>query len=83
MKNIAEYMNESLEVETPNVNEELTSEDDFRKAARAKFEKAFGDDLDEDKMNSVIDGLIKNNKEDADAGNWAKLMGMLNKSFGK
>ena len=34
------------------------------------------------KMNKTIDGLINDNKELVDKGDWAELVGMLNKSFG-
>ena len=78
MIDIKDYLLESL------VNEEeksIKSEDDFKKAVRAKFKKVFGDKLDEDKMNSVIDGVLKKYKKDADEGNWGKLVGVVNKSF--
>lgn len=78
MIDIKDYLLESL------VNEEeksIKNEDDFKKAVRAKFKKVFGDKLDEDKMNSVIDGVLKKYKKDADDGNWGKLVGVVNKSF--
>lgn len=78
MIDIKDYLLESL------VNEEeksIKNEDDFKKAVRAKFKKVFGDKLDEDKMNSVIDGVLKKYKKDADDGNWGKLIGVVNKSF--
>ena len=78
MIDIKEYLLESI------VNEEeksIKNEDDFKKAVRAKFKKVFGDKLDEDKMNSVIDGVLKKYKKDADDGNWGKLVGVVNKSF--
>ena len=93
MKNLSEYLNESLklngEIEGNPVNEgKIKSEKDFREAAKAKFEAAkakfeevFGDELDENKMNDTIDGILKDNKELADKGEWAELIGILNKSF--
>ena len=78
MIDIKDYLLESL------VNEEeksIKNEDDFKKAVRAKFKKVFGDKLDEDKMNNVIDGVLKKYKKDADDGNWGKLVGIVNKSF--
>lgn len=78
MIDIKDYLLESL------INEEeksIKNEDDFKKAVRAKFKKVFGDKLDEDKMNSVIDGVLKKYKKDADDGNWGKLVGVVNKSF--
>ena len=78
MIDIKDYLLESL------VNEEeksIKNEDDFKKAVRAKFKKVFGDKLDEDKMNNIIDGVLKKYKKDADDGNWGKLVGVVNKSF--
>ena len=60
---------------------EIESEEDFRNAARAKFEAAFGDELDEKKMNEVIDGILKDNRDMVDDGDWGALMGILNNSF--
>ena len=73
--------NPELEVEESENEPEVESEDDFRKAARAKFEAAFGDDLDEEKMNKVIDGILKDNQDLVDDGDWGALMGILNNSF--
>lgn len=70
---LEELMNES--------KESIKSEKDFHAAAKAKFEKVFGDDLDEDKMNKTIEGLLKDNKELVDKGDWGTLIGMLNNSF--
>lgn len=82
MKNLTTYINEQLN--EAHVNEgKVTDEKSFREMAEAKFKEVFGDDLDEDKMNKTIDGLLKDNKELVDAGEWGELVGMLNKSFGK
>lgn len=62
--------------------ESIKNEKDFRDYAKNKFETAFGEDLDEDKMKKVVDGILKDYKDDADKGNWGKLVGVLNKSFG-
>lgn len=85
MKNLVDFLNESFE-EAPKskVNEAedtIKSEKDFRAAARAKFEEVFGDELDEEKMNKTIDGLLEDNKELVEKGEWGELIGMLNKSF--
>lgn len=77
MKNITDFINEAL----LNENESIKSEEDFKNYAKSKFEKAFGDDLDEDKMNETIDGILKDYAEDAENGDWGKLVGVLNKSF--
>ena len=78
MKSIKDFINEALMV-----NEgEIKSEKDFREYAENKFKEVFGDELDEDQMNKTIDGLLKDNKDLVDAGEWGELVGMLNKSFG-
>ena len=77
MKNLTSYLNEALN----EAEETIKSEKDFREAARAKFEEVFGDDLDEDKMKKTIDGLLEDNKDLVEKGEWGELIGMLNKSF--
>ena len=83
-KTIREYICEKLE-ESANQqvteSEDIKSEQEFREYAEKKFKEAFGDDLDETKMNDTIEGILKDNKEDADKGDWGKLVGILNKSF--
>jgi hypothetical protein len=77
MKNISDFLKESLMV-----NEgEIKSEKDFREYAENKFKEVFGDELDEDQMNETIEGLLEDNKDLVDAGEWGELVGMLNKSF--
>ena len=80
MKHISDFLYESI---TP-VNEsedKIKSEKDFKEYAEKKFKEVFKDDLDEDKMNGIMDGIRKKYKDDADKGNWAKLIGVLNKGF--
>lgn len=77
MKTLSEFIKESIIEES----ESIKSEKDFRKAAEAKFKKVFGDELDEDKMNETIDGILKDNKDLVDDGKWGELIGILNKSF--
>lgn len=77
MKSITDFINEALLLEG-----EVKTEKDFREYAENKFKEVFGDELDEDKMNKTIDGLLKDNKELVDANEWGELVGMLNKSFG-
>jgi hypothetical protein len=82
MKNITDFINEALNIVEDIVMEgEIKSEKDFRDAAKAKFEEVYGDDLDEDKMNDTIDGIINDNKDLVDDGDWGALIGILNKSF--
>ena len=79
MLKLSEYLKESL----INENETIKDEKSFREAAEAKFIEVFGDDLDEDQMKETIDGLLKDNKELVEKGEWGELIGMLNKSFTK
>ena len=91
MKNISDYIKEQLDIEENKIveqenkiveeSESIKSEEDFRAAAKNKFEEVFGDDLDEDKMNKTIDGILSDNKELVEAGDWGELIGILNKSF--
>ena len=86
MKTLTEFINEQLAavVETPVVEiteGKIESEQDFRDYAENKFKEAFGDDLDEDKMKKTIDGILDDNKDAVEAGEWDKLVGVLNKSF--
>ena len=78
----AEQQAKDAEKEANKAEESIKSEDDFRDYAKNKFEKVFGDKVDEDKMNNVVDGILKKYKEDAENGDWGKLVGVLNKSFG-
>ena len=78
MKNLTEYLKESLY----EAEETIKDEKSFREAAEAKFKEVFKDDLDEDKMKETIDGLLNDNKELVEAGDWGALIGILNKSFG-
>lgn len=71
------------EKEANKADESIKDEKSFKDYARNKFEEVFGDDLDEDQMNKTVDGILKKYKEDADNGDWGKLVGVLNKSFGK
>ena len=79
MKQLNEFLLEQLN----EAEESITDEKSFREAARAKFEEVFGDELDEEKMNKTIDGLLDDNKELVEKGEWGELIGMLNKSFGQ
>ena len=63
--------------------ESIKDEKSFRDYAENKFKEVFGDDLDEKKMKETIDGILNDNKESVEAGEWGKLVGILNKSFGK
>lgn len=85
MTSLVQFMNENFGCEFANIKEAseetIKSEKDFRDYAENKFKEVFGDELDEDEMNETIDGILKDYKEDADKGDWGKLVGVLNKSF--
>lgn len=78
----AEKKAEDAEKDANKSEETIKDEKSFREAARAKFEEVFGDDLDEDRMKETIDGLLNDNKDLVEKGEWGELIGMLNKSFG-
>jgi chromosome segregation ATPase len=79
----AEKAADDAEKEANKAEESIKDEKSFRDYAENKFKEVFGDDLDEDQMNKTIDGILKKYKADADAGDWGKVVGVLNKSFGK
>ena len=84
MKSLKDFLNEMLESNEQVIEEgkeTIKSEKDFREAARAKFEEVFGDELDEDKMNETIDGILKDNADLVEKEDWAELIGILNQSF--
>lgn len=78
----AEEKADDAEKDANKADESIKDEKTFRDYAKNKFEEVFGDDLDEKKMNETIDGLLKDNKDLVDKGEWGELVGMLNKSFG-
>ena len=77
MKNLKDFIIESLN----EGKESIKDEKSFKAAAEAKFKEVFGDELDEDKMKKTIDGLLKDNKDLVEKGEWGELIGMLNASF--
>lgn len=78
----AEKQAEEADKEANKAEASIKDEKDFKSYAENKFKEVFGDKLDKDKMNEVVDGILKKYKEDADKGDWGKLVGVLNKSFG-
>lgn len=78
MKKLSEFLAEGIQL---NEEKKVTGEKDFREWAEAKFKEVFGDKLDEKKMKDTIDGLLKDNKELVDKGEWGELVGIMNKSF--
>ena len=78
----AEDKAEEAKDKAEEANASITDEKSFKSYAENKFKKVFGDKVDKDRMNSIIDGLLDSYKEEAEAGDWGKLIGALNKSFG-
>lgn len=76
MINLKDFVNESAEA-----NDTIKSEKDFKEYAKKKFEEVFGDKLDTEKMNKTIDGILKDNSDAVNDGDWGKLIGILNKGF--
>ena len=81
MKSLKDSILESLQ-NIQEAEESIKSEKDFRDYAENKFKEVFADDLDEDEMNEIIDGILNDNKELVDKDDWGSLVGILNKSFG-
>ena len=78
MKTLNQFLTEQL------VNEaEIKSEKEFKEYAEKKFKEVFGDDLDKKEMDDTVEGILKDYKKEAEAGDWGVLVGVLNKSFGK
>ena len=89
MTSLVEFMNESLNGELNNVNEhsinegEINDEKSFREYAHSKLKEAFGDNYDESKADEMVDGILEDNKELVDKGDWGALIGVLNKGMVK
>lgn len=79
MKDLVNFIIEQMNLNE--TEETIQSEDDFREAAEAKFREVFGDELDEERMKQTIQGLLDDNQDLVEAGEWGELIGMLNKSF--
>lgn len=73
---------DEAEKDANKAEESIKDEKSFRDYAENKFKEVFGDELDEKKMNDTIDGILKDNQDLVDAGDWGALIGILNKSFG-
>lgn len=79
MKSILIYLKEALANEA---EETINSKKEFIEFAHKKFKAVFGDELDKERMDFTIDGILNDNNELVDAGEWGELVGILNKSFG-
>ena len=81
MKDITKFLFEQLNVNE--ANETIKDEKSFREYAEAKLKEIFGDEYDEAKAEEMIDGILEDNKELVDAGDWGALVGVLNKGVAK
>lgn len=84
--NLKDFLNEAMHSDTAVILEEddeksIKSEKDFKEYAENKFKTVFKDKLNKDTMNQVIQGILDKYADDAENGNWGKLVGVLNKSF--
>ena len=84
MKDITVFLTEMLnEGKLNESNETIKDEKSFREYAEAKLKEIFGDEYDEAKAKEMIDGILTDNKELVDAGDWGALVGVLNKGVVK
>lgn len=81
MKDITKFLFEQLNVNE--ASETIKDEKSFREYAEAKLKEMFGDEYDEAKATEMIDGILNDNKELVDAGDWGALVGVLNKGVVK
>lgn len=78
----ASSVDDSADDQVKEADETIKDEKDFRAAAEAKFKTVFGDDLDKERMDNTIDGILDDHKDLVEKGDWGELIGILNKSFG-
>ena len=84
MKDITLFLTEMLNGGKLNENNKtIKDEKSFREYAEAKLKEIFGDEYDEAKAKEMIDGILTDNKELVDAGDWGALVGVLNKGVVK
>ena len=81
MKDITKFLFEQLNVNE--ANESIKDEKSFREYAEAKLKEIHGEDYDEAKAKKTIDGILKDNKELVEKGDWGALVGVLNKGVVK
>lgn len=76
MKDITKFLFEQLNVNE--ANESIKDEKSFREYAEAKLKEVHGDKYDEAKAKEMIDGILEDNKELVEKGDWGALVGVLN-----
>ena len=81
MKDITKFLFEQLNVNE--ANETVKDEKSFREYAEAKLKEVHGEDYDEAKAKETIDGILEDNKELVEKGDWGALVGVLNKGVVK
>ena len=81
MKDITLFLTEQLNVKES--NETIKDEKSFREYAEAKLKEIHGDDYDEAEAKKTIDGILEDNKELVEKGDWGALVGVLNKGVVK
>lgn len=81
MKDITLFLTEQLNVNEG--NESIKDEKSFREYAEAKLKEVHGDDYNEDEAKKTIDGILNDNKELVEKGDWGALVGILNKGVVK
>ena len=82
MKTLVDFLNEHLESIKPqqlNENETITDEKSFREYAEAKLKEIHSEDYNEDTAKETIDGILNDNQDLVEAGDWGALVGILNK----
>lgn len=91
MTSLVDFMTESYkeELKNTNLNEqnlnegEIKDEKAFREYAEKKLKEVFGDKYDEEEAKKTIDGILADNKELVEKGDWGGLVGVLNKGVAK
>jgi hypothetical protein len=87
MTSLVDFLNESLGEElnkNNSVNEgKVTDEKSFRELAEKKLKEVHGDDYDEAEAKKTIDGILEDNKELVEKGDWGALVGVLEKGIAK
>ena len=81
MKDITKFLFEQLNVNE--ANETVKDEKSFREYAEAKLKEVHGEEYDEAKAKETIDGILEDNKELVEKGDWGALVGFLNKGVVK
>ena len=81
MKDITKFLFEQLNVNE--ANETVKDEKSFREYAEAKLKEVHGEDYDEAKAKENFDGILEDNKELVEKGDWGALVGILNKGVVK